>query len=245
MPTYVIATLTWSGLNGLAGEDDADDPPSPPATPLEHMEPDEEDATGTVFPPWVSLEYSQMLLLADPSSVYFSSLSRPSTESLKQLLAAKGADPARFKAESKSIRELMEAEGVPLERVCLLDPKATEVIHPDDLQKFDWFLFGGILGDDPPRDRTGELRKLGFPTRHLGPIQMTTDTALGVTKIVVQDQIPLDKINFVDHPTIKFDENESVEMPFRYVVGKDGEPILPKGMRELLRDDMDKGFDEI
>lgn len=36
-------------------------------------------------------------------------------------------------------------------------------------------------------DRTAELRKLGFPTRHLGPMQMTTDTALGVTKIVVQD----------------------------------------------------------
>lgn len=38
-----------------------------------------------------------------------------------------------------------------------------------------------------PTDRTAELRKLGFPTRHLGPMQMTTDTALGVTKIVVQD----------------------------------------------------------
>jgi hypothetical protein len=43
-------------------------------------------------------------------------------------------------------------------------------------------------GDDPPRDRTGELRKLGFPGRHLGPVQMTTDTALGVTKIVVHDR---------------------------------------------------------
>ena len=29
---------------------------------------------------------------------------------------------------------------------------------------------------------------LGFPTRHLGPIQMTTDTALGVTKLVVDDK---------------------------------------------------------
>lgn len=44
------------------------------------------------------------------------------------------------------------------------------------------------LGDDPPRDRTAELRVLGFPTRHLGPIQMTTDTALGVTKLVVDDK---------------------------------------------------------
>lgn len=55
----------------------------------------------------------------------------------------------------------------------------------------------GILGDDPPRDRTGELRILGFPNRHLGPVQMTTDTALGVTKKVVVDKIPLDKIPYV------------------------------------------------
>ena len=43
-------------------------------------------------------------------------------------------------------------------------------------------------GDDPPRDRTGELRALGFPGRHLGSVQMTTDTALGVTKRVVVDK---------------------------------------------------------
>lgn len=43
-------------------------------------------------------------------------------------------------------------------------------------------------GDDPPRDRTSELRALGFPSRRLGPVQMTTDTALGVTKLVVQDK---------------------------------------------------------
>lgn len=37
-----------------------------------------------------------------------------------------------------------------------------------------------VTGDDPPRDRTKELRVLGFPSRRLGPVQMTTDTALGV-----------------------------------------------------------------
>jgi len=73
-------------------------------------------------------------------------------------------------------------------RVCLLDPKAPKVLSPEDAEIFDWFLYGGILGDDPPRDRTGELRKLGFEGRHLGAVQMTTDTALGVTKLVVEDQ---------------------------------------------------------
>ena len=38
---------------------------------------------------------------------------------------------------------------------------------------------------------------LGFPTRHLGPVQMTTDTALGVTKLIVHDHIPLNQIPYI------------------------------------------------
>lgn len=45
-----------------------------------------------------------------------------------------------------------------------------------------------LTGDDPPLDRTSILRKKGFPSRHLGPVQMTTDTALGVVKKVVVDK---------------------------------------------------------
>ncbi|KAM0752312.1 DUF431-domain-containing protein [Meredithblackwellia eburnea MCA 4105] len=216
-----------------------------PSYVIEHMEADESDGT---FPPWVSLEYSQMIKLASKpnnSKVIFSSLSAQSVDNLSQLLQTRGAPKDSFLADSKPVLELMKDAGIPLEKVCLLDPKAVKEIAPEDGQEFDWFLFGGILGDDPPRDRTGELRKLGFPGRHLGPIQMTTDTALGVTKIVVEDKVPLSKIPFVDHPTIKFDEVESVEMPFRYVTDAKGEPILPDGMRELLRDDMDKGFDAL
>ncbi len=41
-------------------------------------------------------------------------------------------------------------------------------------------------------DRTGELRKQGFEGRRLGPKQMTTDTAVRVTRIVVEQksQVP-------------------------------------------------------
>ena len=42
---------------------------------------------------------------------------------------------------------------------------------------FDWFL-----------DRTSELRNKGFTGRTLGPVQMTTDTAVRVTRLVVQQQ---------------------------------------------------------
>jgi len=92
------------------------------------------------------------------------------------------------------------------------------------------------------RDRTSELRILGFPTRHLGPVQMTTDTALGVTKLVIRDHISLNEIPYIDHPTIKFNTKESVEMPFRYIA--DGPELrLPPGMENLLHEDLNKSFD--
>jgi Predicted SAM-dependent RNA methyltransferase len=69
-----------------------------------------------------------------------------------------------------------------------------------------------MVGDDPPRDRTAELRALGFPTRHLGPVQMTTDTALGVTKRVVVDRgssCPLGLFPSLTDPTDQFRSGKS------------------------------------
>lgn len=40
----------------------------------------------------------------------------------------------------------------------------------------------------PRIDRTSELRKKGYEGRRLGPVQMTTDTAVRVTRICVQDK---------------------------------------------------------
>lgn len=89
------------------------------------------------------------------------------------------------------------------------------------------------------------MRKKGFPGRRLGPVQMTTDTAVRVTRTVIQQQsqclnpsstlryadlrtVPLKDIPYVDHPDLKINEHESTEMPFRYVKGEDGQPVMPK-----------------
>ncbi|KAH7926926.1 DUF431-domain-containing protein [Leucogyrophana mollusca] len=208
---------------------------------IEHME--EDEATPKSLPPWVELEYAHMIRLAGQSaSVHFTHLSQNSGISLGDKLASLGHAPASFEIHTESILSVLGQRNIPLSQVCLLDPKAEKALSPDDGRGFTWFLFGGILGDDPPRDRTSELRQLGFPTRHLGAVQMTTDTALGVTKRVVDDQVPLDSIPYVDFPTIKFNAKESVEMPFRYIAENDN-PLLPPGMRELLHEDLNKSFD--
>ncbi|PLW41529.1 hypothetical protein PCASD_09968 [Puccinia coronata f. sp. avenae] len=142
-----------------------------------------------------------------------------------------------------SILELLKTVGVPLSEVCLLDPKATEELSPGDGMRFEWFLFGGILGDDPPRDRTAELRLCGFPSRHLGPIQMTTDTALAVTKKIVQDGHSLHTLPWALHPELVLGPREKVQMPFRYLAHPDGTPVMPDGMKELIRKDLDRAFE--
>lgn len=154
-----------------------------------------EDDESHVLPEWVRLEYAHMLSLVGPaSSVAFTSLSTTSIPPLKTYL---NSDKASLHTEPILKMLTQRTPPIPQSRVCLLDPRATKVLAPEDGETFDVFLYGGILGDDPPRDRTGELRALGFEGRHLGPVQMTTDTAVGVTKIVVEDKTPLDKIDFV------------------------------------------------
>jgi ribosome biogenesis SPOUT family RNA methylase Rps3 len=204
---------------------------------------EEDETTPKSLPPWVELEYAHMIMLAGINGrVEFTHLSHNSSSSLNAQLALINEPAASYRVHTQSVMELLEQNNVPITRVCLLDPKAQIALSPEDGKIFDHFLFGGILGDDPPRDRTSELRQLGFPSRHLGPMQMTTDTALGVTKRVVDDKVQLNAIPYVDSPTITFNAKESVEMPFRYIVnGK--EPILPPGMRELLHEDLNKSFD--
>ncbi|KAJ7825853.1 SAM-dependent RNA methyltransferase [Mycena olivaceomarginata] len=203
---------------------------------------EEDDETAKAIPPWVELEYAHMRMLAGPAAkIHFTSLSKASRDSLSTVFGSE-AGLANASCHQEGVLELLKAQ-TSLEKVCLLDPKAELALSPEDGDgRFEWFLFGGILGDDPPRDRTSELRVLGFPTRHLGPVQMTTDTALGVTKLVVADKILLDDIPYVNFPTIVFNPKESVEMPFRYIA-EGPEPKLPPGMRELLHEDLNKSFE--
>ncbi|CAD0094757.1 unnamed protein product [Aureobasidium vineae] len=190
---------------------------------VEHLDPELEQ--------WSALEYKCIAreTAASGSAFYLTSVPHELQlpESLKNV--------SELNVEHRGIEEIYADKK---DRVCLLDPAATKELSPEDGDNFDIFLFGGILGDDPPRDRTSELRKKGYQGRRLGPVQMTTDTAVRTTRIVVQDRIELENIKYVDHPEIKVDEHESTEMPFRYVLDKDGNPIFPDKDSERGIDDL-------
>lgn len=146
---------------------------------IEHMEPE--------FSDWVKLEYLQIQRDVGKTNFYLSSVP---TDVKSSDLPQEFLD-AGLQWTHTSIDKFKEVDPLFVDdnsRVCLLDPAATEELSPEDADKFDWFLFGGILGDHPPRDRTGELRKYGYVSRSLGKKQMTTDTAVRVTKIVCTEK---------------------------------------------------------
>lgn len=105
-------------------------------------------------------------------------------------------------------------------KLCLLDMRGKSVLSADDRQQFEGFIFGGILGDHPPRDRTSALRSEFLEQRRLTELQMSTDTAVLVTDIILNDKIPLNQIPFIQEPelTDPKDANCAVQMEgFIYV----------------------------
>jgi len=201
---------------------------------VEHMEPE--------IGAWSTLEYITIAKeTADAGSqFYLTSLQPQLADSLPQNLQPL-VDRKKFTATTTEVPLL---DGLTSDRVCLLDPQAKEELSPEDGEMFDWFVFGGILGDHPPRDRTAELRKYGYQGRHLGKIQMTTDTAVRVTRLIVEGKRTIEQIPFVDYPELKIDKNESTQMPFRYV-RDEARPIMPEGMIELIKEDANKSLNDL
>lgn len=44
----------------------------------------------------------------------------------------------------------------------------------------------------------------------------------------VLSTVALADVPYLDFPELKFNKHESTQMPFRYVQGADGEPIMPE-----------------
>ncbi|CAI7642975.1 unnamed protein product [Penicillium manginii] len=195
---------------------------------VEHLDPE--------LGPWSALEYGCIARESHDRGARFLLSSVPAE---LQMPADLAATPG-LEVEQRSVEDIFADKK---ERVCLLDPAAQVELSPEDGDNFDVFLFGGILGDDPPRDRTSELRKKGYVGRRLGPKQMTTDTAVRVTRLVVHEKVPLEQISYVDYPEILINEHERTEMPFRYVKDAAGQPIMPPGMVDLIKKDADKSID--
>lgn len=124
---------------------------------------------------------------------------------------------------------------------CILDPFADKTLSPDD--NFEVMIFGGVLGDHPMQRRTEKTLSSKLPNcelRNLGTIQMSTDTAVLVTKMIVEDKVKFEDISFKDEIEIQLEPHESIQLPYRYVVN-DGNVVLPDGFFEFIK--KNRGFE--
>jgi ribosome biogenesis SPOUT family RNA methylase Rps3 len=91
--------------------------------------------------------------------------------------------------------------------ICFMDMRGEKVLGPEDAGRFSFVIFGGILGDHPPQDRGKQLRENFANVRQLGTVQMTTDTALMVSREILEEQRPIASLAFVTDPSIPSDEH--------------------------------------
>ena len=128
-----------------------------------------------------------------------------------------------------------------LARAIILDPQASITLTQQDCKKAKYFIFGGILGNDPPEKRTTKHFKAmlhqGYTARNLGKKQTSTDTAVLVAHMIAHGK-KLSEIPFKDGIEIDIKEGEQVILPYRYVL-KNKKPILAPGMLDFLKR---KGF---
>ncbi len=179
---------------------------------IEHMEDEVWD--------WCILEYKHMSEIVGRENLIFTNIPRKEHHKLEKF----------GEVREESIRKLN------LKRACLLEMIASKELSYTDKNNFDYFVFGGILGDNPPQGRTKILHSF-FEMRSLSKEQMSTDTAVLVTHKVLTGT-PLNKIQFQDTIELDLSDGESIVLPYRYVI-ENGKPVLPKGLFEMLRDQED------
>lgn len=183
---------------------------------IEHLEPK--------LWPWCKIEYESISKLIQKKNVWFTNIS-DGKEALQKL----------GRVLSQSVINM------PLQNACILDPNAKKTLTPQEAKQFDYFIIGGILGDNPPKARTKvELtHKLKHAqSRNMGNKQFSTDNAVYVLKHIIQGT-PIRKMKFQNGLTIKINTIESIDLPYYYPIVHYKPRISPKLIEYLKKK---KGF---
>ena len=183
---------------------------------IEHLEPELYD--------WCLIEYQHISKIIGKGNLIFTNIKNKKEQNKLKKYG---------EVYEKSISQLK------LKNVCVLSQYSNKALDKNDKNKFQYFVFGGILGDNPAKKRTDEIikslkkYKIKFEERNLGNRQMPTDNAVFVAKKIL-DGKNINDFKFVDELEIEVNENESVNLPFRYVVDKNKVMVSEK-LVEYLR----------
>lgn len=181
---------------------------------IEHLEPE-------LFE-WCIIEYRHISKIVGKENLWITSI--------------KESDADKLKGYGKIITSSVTSLNLNQSKMCILDPESSTILSPEDNKSFDYFIFGGILGDSPPRKRTGpELTRFlpNAQTRNIGNKQMSTDNAVFVTKTILSG-IPMEKIPFKDEIEITLKKGESTIFPYRYAL-VNGKPLVSPELIKYLK----------
>ena len=181
---------------------------------IEHLEPE--------VHPWCLIEYKNISKIVGKNNLWFTNITQTSREA---------EELGKFgKVLKESVAKLN------LKKSCILDPEAPSCLTPSEAKSFDYFIFGGILGDYPPRKRTTpELtsRMKNTKIRNIGKRQFSTDNAVLVVKEIVNGK-NLKDIKCKNKLTIKINEIESIDLPYCYPL-VDGKPQISEELVSFLK----------
>ena len=184
---------------------------------VEHLEPELYE--------WCFIEYEHISKIVGKANLIFTNIkSKKDQEKLKKY----------GKVYGKSISELK------IKDICVLSQYSEKTLETKDKTNFRYFVFGGILGDNPAQRRTNSIienlkkSKTSFETRNLGIKQMPTDAAVYIAKKII-DGKKLSDFKFVDELEIEINGNESINLNFRYVVDNNKVMISNKLIEYLRR----------
>lgn len=165
---------------------------------------------------WCMVEYSHISEIVGKNKLIFTNIRANDKNKLKKY----------GKTTSKSVNESA------IKKAIILDPSAKKSLVKDDFRKYDYLIFGGILGDYPRKKRT-KLITLNGIKRNLGKKQMSTDTAVYAAK-QIENGKKIKDLKFIDNLEIKIKKGESINLPFRYVI-EENNPVLAKGFIKFIK----------
>lgn len=119
----------------------------------------------------------------------------------------------------------------------VLDPKARKLLEPQDFERYDTIVIGGILGDKVPRGRTESeiTSKMKCVPRSLGHRQLSVDGAVYIAK-KVEEGNRLEDLEVAYEPEIGIEPGYTVTLEYAVPVWEERAVFTP-GLLEYLSKD--------
>ena len=169
--------------------------------------------------PWCIIEYKHISKITGKNNLWFTNIQEKDMKKLTRY----------GKVFTKSVKDL------DLSKACILDPEAPETLNTTTANDYAFFIFGGILGDYPPKKRTKEevTRFMKIRSFNIGKEQMSTDNAVYAVRQIIEGK-SLIELKFKDGLDIKINRIQSTQLPYRYNV-VNGKPLVSRELVKFIK----------